>query len=183
MKGALYYDTRYGSTEKVSRWIISEITYADVNILKVDNNNILANYYDFYILGSPIFIGKPMESIVDFIQSNRDEFTKKDVFLFITSWAQSTKYCSECEKFLELLKFHLFPCIPAISRSLPGKLIMDKIDKKDYRIMERLLRRIDSISDDFNSKSIIFNDQTSKKQSKEFGREINEWIRNKSNML
>lgn len=183
MKGALYYDSKYGSTEKVSRWILSEINYADVDIIKVDNNMIPTNYYDFYILGSPIFIGKPMNSIIEFIEINKDEFRKKDVFLFITSWAQSTKYCLECVKFIELLKSYLYPCIPVISKSLPGKLVMRIISTKDYKIMERLLRRIDSMSDEFNSNLIIFNDQTSEELSKQFGSEINEWIRNKSNML
>jgi len=187
MKGFLCFDTKYGSTEQICRWIASEIKCAQVIIQNVNliNNSNYGNYdnYDFYIIGTPIFIGKPMKSVVDFIQLNEHKFIGKPVFLFITSWAQSTKYKEECGKFINLMKFYLAPCEAILIESLPGKLLMDKITQRDRKTMERLLRRIDNMSSEFDSKKIIFNDQRSKKLSMEFGRKINEKLKYQSSLL
>jgi len=181
MNGILYYDSKYGSTEQIGRWIISSLQ--NTRIQKMSDGLKINGNSDFYILGTPIFIGKPMQSVLDFIALNKKALSGKPVFLFVTSWAQSTQYKNECKKFIDLLEAHLSPVVPAMARSLPGRLFMDKIAEKDRRIMERLLRRIDERSDEFDSKEVCFNDQTSQKQSEEYGSEIYEWLESKGDLL
>lgn len=181
MKGILCYDSRYGSTIKVCQWIISEIKYGEISMQNV--NTLKDHHADYYIIGTPIFIGKPMNSVVDFIKNNKNDFTGKPIFLFIMSWAESTVYRDECKKFIEVLKFHLSPCSPVLAESLPGKLVMDKITPRDRKIMGRLLRRVDNMSDEFQSETIIFNDQRSKLLSQEYGRKINEFIKSRDGVL
>lgn len=53
------------------------------------------------------------------------------VFLFITSWAQSTPYRAACNGFLELICRYLKPCEPAMTASLPGKMNWDTLTVRD----------------------------------------------------
>ena len=181
MKGILYYDTKYGSTEQIGRWVASQIEATE--LCKLYDHARIDHTKDFYILGTPIFIGKPPQRVREFILANKKAMCLKPMFLFITSWAQSTPYQDECTKFIELLEFYLSPCIPVMSKSLPGRLYMDRITPKDNLIMSKLLRRIDNMTSEFQSKTIHFNDQTNKKLSEAFGSDIHEWLKNKSNML
>ena len=181
MKGVLYYDSKYGSTEQISHWIIKPLKFTKIQ--KISYGLKISQDGDFYILGTPVFIGKPMQNMVDFILMNKDGMINKPVFLFITSWAQSTKYKHECDKFIDLLKFHLSPILPVLAKSLPGRLYIDKLTPKDRSVMERLLRRIDDRSKEFDSQTILFNDQTNQKQCEEFGQEIHECLKYKSDMF
>ena len=174
MNGVLYYDTKYGSTTQISEWIADKVD--NVEIRWITENPVIEQKYDYFILGTPIFIGKPTINFINFINKNKKIILYKPLFLFITSWAQSTKYKDECKNFIALIKSYLSPCVPAIARSLPGRLYMDEITQKDRNIMGKLLRRIDNLSEEFDSKTIEFNDKTSKEQSQRFGCDINEWF-------
>jgi menaquinone-dependent protoporphyrinogen IX oxidase len=182
-KGILYYDSKYGSTLQISQWIVEEIKSSTVTIERISGDCCRAGSAAFYILGTPIYIGKPMQSMIDFLSENKKILSNKNIFLFITSWAQSTKYYEECESFLDLIKFLLAPLSPISICSLPGKLYLDRVSSQDRKTMERILRRIDNMTAEFQSKKIIFNDQTDEKLSRKFGREINEWITNQSDFL
>ena len=182
MKGILYFDSKYGTTEKISRWIASEIKH-DIYIKLINKSERAKGYYDFYILGTPVYIGKPTENFLEFIDKNKGVFINKPLFLFINSWAESTVFKNECNNFIELIKFHLEPAVTVMDKSLPGKLIMNKISSRDRGALKRLLRRIDSKSEEFNSEKVDFNDQTDEVTSKKFGCEINEYLKNKSNIF
>lgn len=181
MKGILYYDSKYGSTKQVCQWIVSEINIGQITINHIKER--MKHNVDYYIIGTPIFIGKPMASVIDFCHANKYYFKDKPLFLFITSWAESTIYRDECKKFLDMLKFHFKGHHLILVESLPGKLVMDKITSQDRKIMERLLRRLDNMSMEFQSKSILFSDQRSEKLSRNFGRRINEVLRDKSHLF
>lgn len=182
MKGVIYYDSQYGSTRTVSEWIRLAIN-AEVEIIKIEENQKVDKGYDFYILGAPIFIGKPTRKFIDFVCHNKMDLQEKTVFLFITSWAQSTQYKAECAKFLELIQSYLLPCNPVNSCSLPGRLEIDKVSDRDRNALGRLLRRIDTMSEEFDSKGVVFSNQLNEVQSKKFGSEINEWIQCSGNLF
>lgn len=183
MRGILYYDTKYGSTLKVSKWITSEITYVSVDIEAINEKTMINTNYDFYILGCPIYIGKPREEMHQFIMNNKVNLQNKIFFLFIISWAQSTVFQKECTKFMNIMEHDLHPAKAILSISLSGKLILDELIYKDRCTILRILRRIDNLSDIFQSKEIRFMDQTNEKESKEFGKNINKWLQSSGNML
>lgn len=176
MRGALFFSSRYGSTERVSQWIVRRITCAETYLYQIDSDSVPIQPFDFYILGTPIFVGKPAPQMTRFIHNNKKLLCGAPVFLFITSWAAATVYKRECLKFLDLLNHYLYPCKPVFEKSLPGKLCMQTISARDRRLMQRLLRRIDNMSDEFQSEKIRFQDCTDQAQSENFGREIDLWL-------
>lgn len=182
MRGILYYDTKYGTTEKISKWIISEIS-----VCKVETRNIhestLDTDCDFYILGCPIYIGKPRSNMYQFIVDHKMYMKSKPIFLFIVSWAQSTEYREECNRFLELVKYYLEPTTIALSTSLAGSLVLEKITDRDYNALTRLLGRIEKLSNEFCAKRIEFVDNTNEQESREYGKAINNWLRHSCHML
>jgi len=175
MRGILYYDTKYGSTALIAQWIQEEIKRGIVDIVKIDEYLEIDENYDFIILGTPIFIGKPTQCFINFVKNNKDRFGN-NIFLFIISWASATIYSEKSKEFIELIEFYLQPHIPLLTASLPGKLYLNNVSKRDSKSMKRILRRLDHLSDEFYSKDIIFNNQMDEQRSREFGRKINDWI-------
>ena len=182
MNGLLYYSSKYGTTERIAKWICSSITCANVQTAHIGNDiqNISA---DFYILGIPIYIGKPLPGIIEVLQSLNLIINDKPLFLYIVSWAQSTPFNAECVKFLELIHGYLRPCRPILSCSLPGWLDMEQLTPPDRRVMGRLLRRLDTMSDQFDSSKLKFVDRSDEQKSKQFGCDINRWLENKSSLF
>jgi menaquinone-dependent protoporphyrinogen IX oxidase len=128
--------------------------------------------YDLIIIGSPIFIGKPMKSVGDFIIANYEKLRHKKIAVFITCWAMATEYGASSGEFLEQLKKYLPPCCLICERALPGKLLLDKVSDRDRETMKRLLRRLDAMSEEFDSQKIAWRDARDRKTAEEFGIEI-----------
>jgi len=182
VKGLLYYSSKYGTTRRIGQWICSAVSCAEVTATHI-GNDIKNHQADFYIVGIPIYVGKPISNIIDSLQSMHYHTGDKPLFLYIVSWAQSTPFYAECDKFIELAHWYLRPCRPVLSRSLPGWLELAALDPDDRRVMKRLLRRLDTISDEFDSDSIVFADQSDERLSKQFGCDINEWLTGKSGLF
>lgn len=182
MRGILYYDTKYGTTEKISRWISAEVSVGKVEMRNI-YDGVMDMDCDFYILGCPIYIGKPRAGMYQFIAENKVHMKHAPIFLFIVSWAQSTQYHQECNRFLDLMEFYLKPAEPVLSISLPGSLVLDNLTGRDYNALTRLLGRIDKLSDEFQSKEIEFVDNTDEKESREFGKAINNWLQHSYHMF
>lgn len=177
MKGTLYYATKYNATKIVSQWIASELTDANLQVKEIVSGETAEQDSDFYILGSPIYIGKPLGEFTGFLLNNKMHFTNKPIFLFITSWAQTTKYRQACNDFLELSESLLAPGAILMKRSLPGRVLFHQISKKDQKALERLLARLDTMSDEFSASEIVFRDQLDEKECRQFGKDINERVK------
>lgn len=182
MRGILYYDTKYGTTEKISKWISAEISVGKVEMRNIHDGMIDIDC-DFYILGCPIYIGKPRADMYQFIVEHKVNMIHKPVFLFIVSWAQSTQYCQECNRFLDLMKYYLEPIELALSISLPGSLVLENLTGRDYNALTRLLGRIDKLLDEVQAREMEFVDNTDEKESREFGKAINNWLQHSNHML
>src|SRR5665811_1013848 len=80
----IMYDTRYGSTKTVARWIAEGAAsegHVDVvvrNVAEADPGG-----FDFIVIGSPIYEEHPLPSVVNFLTANRDQLNDKDVALFV----------------------------------------------------------------------------------------------------
>ena len=169
MRGVILYATRYGSTKTVCQWIRQGMAHSEASIHRITQ---WRGDADFFILGCPIFIGKPHPDMTDFLHTSKQLLQGKPVAMFITSWAESTPYRASCRDFLALLRFHLSPCAPIAEASLPGRLLMEEISPIDRRVMGRLLRRIDDLSPDFHSKNMGWKDARDKEQCMAFGRRL-----------
>ncbi|HBB28975.1 MAG TPA: hypothetical protein DC000_06970 [Clostridiales bacterium] len=179
MKALICYDTKYGSTNEICKYIKSGIKM-DTDIKKVCEVDSLD--YDIIIIGSPIFIGKPMRSIENFIINNKEKLRDKKIAVFVTCWAMATKYGDASKEFLNQIKKNLPPSDLICEKALPGKLLLDKISEKDKLIMGRLLRRIDAMSGEFDSKKIVWRDARDRRTAEDFGSEIENSFKKKFNI-
>jgi len=171
MNALICYDTKYGSTTEICHYIKSGMRM-NVDVKNISEANSFD--YDLIIIGSPIFIGKPMKSVGDFIIANYEKLKNKKVAVFVTCWAMATEYGASSGEFLEQLKKHLPPCDLICERALPGKLLLEKISEQDQQIMKRLLRRLDSMVGEFDSQKIAWRDARDKQIAMDFGKEIEE---------
>jgi len=175
MNALICYDTKYGSTTKICNYIGSGMKI-DVDIKNIHEVKSFA--YDLFIIGSPIFIGKPMKSVEDFIATNYENLRDRKIAIFVTCWAMGTQYGASSSEFLDQLRKHLPPCHLILERALPGKLLLDKVSERDQQTMKRLLRRLDTMSKEFNSQGIAWRDARDKKTAEDFGKEIENSLRN-----
>lgn len=176
MKGILYYDSKYGTTKAIAEWIKEELTDVQVDMLQITDSMMVRESYDFVILGTPIYVGKPRQDFIQFVKRNKEKFPKQ-LFLFIVTWAASTSYKEKTEGFLELIRFYLEPAEIVMEASLPGKLYLDKVSKRDCNSMMRILHRLDLLSDEFDSKNMTFTDKRNEAESRNFGECINEYLK------
>ncbi len=171
MNALICYDTKYGSTTKTCHYIKSGMKM-DVDIKNISAVNSFD--YDLIIIGSPIFLGKPMISVEDFIIANYEKLREKRIAVFVTCWAMATQYGASSNEFLEQLKKYLPPCNLICEKALPGKLLLDNINKRDRETMKRLLRRLDAMSEEFDSHKIAWRDARDKQVAMDFGKETAE---------
>jgi len=169
MNTLICYDTKYGSTTEICN-NISLGMKMDVDIKNV--RDVGSFNYDIIVIGSPVFIGKPMKTVEDFVIANYKNLKDKKIAIFVTCWAVATQYGASSGEFLEQLKKHLPPCRLICEMALPGKLLLDKVSEQDRQTMKRLLRRLDAMSDEFNSQEIAWRDARDKQAAMDFGKKI-----------
>ena len=80
MKSLVVFDTKYGSTKKVAEWI-GEGLGESTQVKSV--NEVESLDYDLIVAGSPIYGGKPLESIQIFLEKNKEILAKKTVAQFL----------------------------------------------------------------------------------------------------
>ena len=169
MRTLICYDTKYGSTPEICRAIRAGLKM-DTDIQNV--RDVYTLKYDLILIGSPIFIGKPMESVENFISRNYMLLHSRTIATFVTCWATATQYSAFSKAFLEQLAKHLPPCRLIAQKALPGKLLPDAVSSRDKQILSRLLRRLDTMADDFESSDIPWRDARDYATAEAFGREI-----------
>lgn len=88
MKGIIIYATRYGCTEKAVKLLQRKIPGGteSVNIGKEKAPDL--SLYDTVILGGPIYVGKTLKVLTDFMQQNLEALKKKKLALFLCAGEQ-----------------------------------------------------------------------------------------------
>ncbi len=76
----LVYDTKYGSTEVIARWISEEM--GDIVVKKCSEVESIDDY-SFVVIGSPDYDDKPLKSVSEFIEKFRDELKEKKIAIFV----------------------------------------------------------------------------------------------------
>lgn len=76
----LVYDTKYGSTEVIARWISEGMNNIEVKRASEVES---INDYRLIIIGSPDYDDKPLKSISEFIEKFRDELKEKKIAVFV----------------------------------------------------------------------------------------------------
>jgi len=124
------YDSRRGksTTGKICEWISEGLIEAckDVNILgikrAVDVTSEDVASADIIVIGSPIYMEKPMKSILSFLEKNMENLKLKNIALFIVCIR-----LSKGGKYLEKLRSHV-----------KGSIILDKVFGGKFLFINRV---------------------------------------------
>lgn len=84
MNGAIFFLSKYGSTEQYANWIGEE---ADLPVFNVKDANTDPSQYDFLVLGSPIYYYRVLNR--KWVKSNLTSIENKPVIIFTVSGAPS----------------------------------------------------------------------------------------------
>lgn len=96
MKILIVYDSKHGTTEKICRWIKEGV--GDATLLRV--NNVLTLDYDLIIVGSPIYFGKPLKSVLRFLADKMAQLKDKRVTPFVVCIRNGKKYLEKLKRYL-----------------------------------------------------------------------------------
>ncbi len=159
MKCIVLYDSKYGSTESIANWIaegISKKCVADVkkvtDVKKLD--------HDLIVIGSPIYGGKPLNSVVDFLKENRSALMGKKVAVFAVF---SGLWKEKIPDYLASLK-QLVPENVWDAQGFTGNFNVSKLDKADREVIEGVFKKI--------GKRFDLLDQLSRDSAVDFGRRL-----------
>lgn len=110
MKICIVYDTKRqrGATVHIVQWMLEELKKMSINADAKRVDEVDSFDYDVFIVGLPIYYEKPMKSVVDFLQKNKDKLSSKKVAVFIVclatslgklaSWYVKRRYLKPLEK-------------------------------------------------------------------------------------
>lgn len=130
MKGLVVFDTKYGSTEKVAKWICGGIS--DTVDLKRPNE-VESLEYDLLVVGSPIYGGKPLKSVADFLEENKNRLAKRRVALFLVCGDHPyPKYARRVRRFLQEFKGRALN-EPVAIQVFGGYCDLKDLDEKDRK--------------------------------------------------
>ena len=79
MKTLIAYDTRYGTTTTIARWLCEAIA-EDCDIANVAD--VASLDYDLIVIGSPIYTDAPLSSVTQFLHDHGEALKQKNVALF-----------------------------------------------------------------------------------------------------
>lgn len=149
MKAAIIYDSKNGMTEQICRWIKEGMSNS-VDIIKAGEVESLD--YDLIIIGSPIYFGNPLKSVMTLIKNRSNDLANKKIAAFIVYLIKEKIEVGRsgfagCEdmlaKFIELL-----PVEPIATEMFMGKLDVDDLDAQSQMVIGRILQMTQLSLDD-----------------------------------
>lgn len=141
-KTLIIYESEYGTTEKTAKYlslILGPATYCKTTEFKEEYKD-----FDFIIIGSPVYNGKFLPKITEFVNENLSYLNEKNVALFSTSL--SIKDGNENLKALEKLIKNVVS-----KKALGGKLDLNKLNKKDSDALKIFSEQIGMVLGDVNN--------------------------------
>jgi menaquinone-dependent protoporphyrinogen IX oxidase len=132
-KTVILYESEYGTTEKTAKYlslILGPATYCKTTEFKDEYKD-----FDFIIIGSPVYSGRFLPKITNFINKNLEWLKEKNIALFSTSLSieDGKKNLKAIEKLLDNI---------VSIKALDGKLDLNKLNSKDSDALKRFSDQI-----------------------------------------
>lgn len=148
-KTLIVYESEYGTTKKIAKYlalVLGPAKYCTTLEFKDDYKD-----FDFFVIGSPLYSGKLLPKITEFIEENKNWLKNKTVSLFSTSISleEGNEKLVELEKILGKVKS---------KKALGGKLIIKNLKKEDSKALKEFSKIIGyEIGDvnNFNAEDVI----------------------------
>ena len=144
------YSSKYGSTRDAAE-IISLVTgpakYCTVDEFKPEYKE-----FEFIVLGSPIYQEKVEQSLLEFVDKNRDWLKKKPLSIFCTCLDKNggLDQVRSLENFIDTKALSL--------KAIGGRLIINKLDHEDLDLIKKFLKHVNLPFEDmdfYNLEEII----------------------------
>ncbi len=163
-KIALLYATRYGSTKDTAEWIKEglgrEIDLLDIEKISFDET---AKKYDLFIIGSGVWIDGVHKDMLRFLETQKALLEDKIVASFILcgTTGEDVKSDERIESYFS--KFHTsLDKKPSLSEKFGGRLIIDKLNEKDRKLLEVFYERV-------LKREFVSWDRTEPRKAQQFG--------------
>ncbi len=143
-KVALIYATRYGATKDTALWI-QEAIQRDIDILNIKDISFekTAQEYDYFILGSGVWIDGVHKDMIRFLETQKVALKGKIIASFILcgTTAKDVKGEARIEKYFH--KFHAsLEKKPFLNKYFGGRMIIEKLNEKDRILLENFYTKI-----------------------------------------
>ena len=131
MKGAIIYDTKYGSTLKAAQELNEQIP--NTELFSVDAFNFNETKYSFVVLGCYVYKNTMSQKMLDFVQLNQEQLKQLDVFAYVMMLEGDS-----AQKYLQPMMKRLGDSI-RLMQSFGGVLKLDQLDQADYDQIKKQL--------------------------------------------
>ena len=170
-KIALIYATRYGATKDTAEWIKKgfgrDIELLNIKDISFENT---AKEYDLFIIGSGVWIDGVDKDILKFLETQKQELKDKVIASFIL--CGTTGEDVDGEKRIEqyFKKFHApLDKKPLLNEKFAGRMIIDKLNKKDKKLLETFYKRI-------LKREFVSWDRTEPKRAEIFSKYVSKYV-------
>ena len=145
IKSLVVYASKYGSTREVAQAIADGLG-ADIAAASTHPD---VRPYDLIVIGSPIYGGEYLDSLVEFIRVNRTYLAERKVAAFITAAADmrlNPGLTGEEDEMLFTQQDYadglarLAGGEVLSSRGFGGRLVPEQLDKRDYNLLDWFYR-------------------------------------------
>lgn len=153
MRCLIVYDTVYGSTAQIARWIAERLEGFDgveATVRRVSEDVDLANH-DAVIIGSPIYRDdRILGTVKDFVAKNQEELARKAVGIFVVALDVAGAYFrGRVMGGVEYLRAfaELFAAPPIYGKVLGGNLVPPRLTSEDREGLRDFYRRVRATED------------------------------------
>jgi menaquinone-dependent protoporphyrinogen oxidase len=137
LKVIVLYDSKRGSTEECALRLSHDLNCDAKKVrVKIDMKDYDLDNYDHIIIGTPLYMGRPLKSISHFVKQKHDLLKNKSVSFFICG-------IGDPDEMIESFKNHLHSDIvesSTIIKHFGGELHPDKANFIMKSIMEQMLK-------------------------------------------
>ena len=166
-KIALLYATRYGATKETAEWI-QEGLGREIDLLNIEeiSFNEVAVKYDFFIIGSGVWIDGVHKDMIEFLETQKTELKDKVIASFILcgTTAKDIKGEERIAQYFD--RFHKpLARKPEFSQYFGGRIIIEQLNEKDKKLLSVFYKKI-------LKREFVSWDRTEPKKAKLFGKKI-----------
>ena len=166
-KIVLLYATRYGATKDTAQWIQKGLG-RDIDLLNIEDISFedTAKKYDYFIIGSGVWIDGVHKDMLKFLQTQKQELKGKVIASFILcgTTAKDVKGEERIEQYFT--KFHAsLDKKPPLNEKFGGRMIIDQLNDKDRKLLEMFYKKI-------LKREFVSWDRTQPKKAQLFAKEI-----------
>ncbi len=143
-KLAIVYATKYGATKDTSLWIAKglqrEVDFFDIEQDSFEN---IVNEYDYFIIGSGVWIDGVHKDLIAFLKENKEELENKIIASFIVCGTSKKDKAGEERISQYFSRFHSEMIKkPLVSDFFGGRIIIEQLSKKDRTILENFYKKV-----------------------------------------